>query len=366
MPLAVAERRGLELAVAPVQLDDLAAPAHRDAGAVEIVDQVVGHRLAQVGAAVEERHESASVRKPDRRLGGGVAAADDADAGGAAPLRLLRPGRVEDADAFVGVDVGDRQPAVVGARREDDGAGTHLVATLEPDEMAIVAGLERERAIGRCGTGAELAGLRDGPGGELGAADAGREAEVVLDPARRARLAAEGAALDDERVEAFGRAVDGRAEPGRTAPDDNEVDLLARGELEPDAERRDTSPGVGLRSSGPPGSRTSGSASSPSPSIRASASDVSAWLVSNQVAGSRLRRAKSTIRRVASEECGPMMSCRRPRGSAEPSRRAMNVDSRRSLSGPSSNSSVLQLLALDGDVAHRLGHDGGQLDGLAG
>ena len=65
----------------------------------------------------------------------------------------------------------------------------------------------------------------------------GREAEVVLDPARRARLAAERAALDDERVEPLGRSVDGRAETRRAAPDDHEVDLLARSELEPDAER---------------------------------------------------------------------------------------------------------------------------------
>ena len=186
---------------------------------------------------MEERHERAAVGQPDRRLGGRVAAADDADARGAAPLRLLRAGRVEDADPLVGVDVGDGQPAVVGARGENDGAGAHLVSVLEPDEVAVGARLEPDRAVRRGGAGAELARLRDRPGRQLGATDPGREAEVVLDPARRARLAAERAALDDERVEPLGRAVDRRAEPCGTAPDDHEVDLLAWSELEPDAER---------------------------------------------------------------------------------------------------------------------------------
>ena len=228
---------GLQLAVRAVQLDDLAPAAHGDAGPVEVMDEVVRHRLAEVVAAVQQRHERASVRQPDRRLRGGVAAADDGDAGGAALLRLLRAGSVEDADALVGVGVGDGQPAVVGACGEDDGACAHLVSVLEPDEVAVGAWLEPDRAVGRGGAGAELPRLRDRPGRELGAADAGREAEIVLDPARRARLAAEPAALDDERVEPLGRSVDGRAETRRAAPDDHEVDLLARSELEPDAER---------------------------------------------------------------------------------------------------------------------------------
>ena len=52
--------------------------------AVELANQVVGHRLAQVGAAVEQRHERAAAREPDRGLARGVAAADDGDARGAA------------------------------------------------------------------------------------------------------------------------------------------------------------------------------------------------------------------------------------------------------------------------------------------
>lgn len=43
-----------------MQRTDLAAVANGDAVAVELVHEVVGHRLAQVGAAVEQRHERAA------------------------------------------------------------------------------------------------------------------------------------------------------------------------------------------------------------------------------------------------------------------------------------------------------------------
>ena len=74
------ERDGLELAVRAVQRRDLAAVAHRDAVALELAHEVVGHRLAQVGAAMQQRHERAAASEPDGRLAGRVASADDGDA----------------------------------------------------------------------------------------------------------------------------------------------------------------------------------------------------------------------------------------------------------------------------------------------
>ena len=107
--------------------------------------------------------------------------------------------------------------------------------------MPAVSGLEGEGAVGRRGAGVELPRLGDRPAGELAAADAGGEAEVVLDPARRSGLAAERGALDDQRVESLGGAVDGGGEAGGAAADDHEVvvvdgrrggDAEALGELE--------------------------------------------------------------------------------------------------------------------------------------
>ena len=139
-PLAALERDRFELAIGAVELGDLAAVAHRDAVALELADEVVGHRLAQVGAAVEQRHQRAAARQPDRGLPGGVPAADDADARGAADLRLGRPGGVEDADSLVVGEALDRQPPVLRAGREQHVAATISLPSSSVDDVAPVDG----------------------------------------------------------------------------------------------------------------------------------------------------------------------------------------------------------------------------------
>ena len=138
----------LELSVAAVEGGDLAAVAHGDAVALELAHEVVRHRLAQVGAAVEQGHERAAAGEPDGGLAGGVPSADDADALGAAQLGLGRPGGVEDADSLVLVEVIDREPSVLRAGREQDRARGDLVIVFEADDVASVARL-REPALGR-------------------------------------------------------------------------------------------------------------------------------------------------------------------------------------------------------------------------
>src|SRR5207249_4386355 len=107
----------------------------------------------------------------------------------------------EDARAFVVAQAVEGEPPVVGAGGEHDGARCDLVLLFQSYDVSSVAGFERDRAVRGRGTGAELDRLTDGAAGQLGAADPGREAEVVLDPARRSGLAAERGALDDQRVE---------------------------------------------------------------------------------------------------------------------------------------------------------------------
>jgi hypothetical protein len=103
------------------------------------------------------------------------------------------------------------------------------VLLFEPYEVSSVAGFEGDRAVGRRGSCAELARLADGAAGQLRAADACWESEVVLDPARRSGLAAERGALDDQRVESLGCAIDGGGEAGGAAADDEQVDFLTAG-----------------------------------------------------------------------------------------------------------------------------------------
>src|SRR5207237_3444068 len=145
---------------------------------------------------------------------------------GAAQLRLGRAGRVEDAQTLVVAHALEREPPVVGAGGEDDGACCDLVLLFQSYEVSSLAGFERDRAVGGRGSCAELARLANGAAGELGAADPGREAEVVLDPARRSGLAAERGALDDQGVEPLGGAVNGGGEAGGAAANDEQVDLL--------------------------------------------------------------------------------------------------------------------------------------------
>ena len=71
---------------------------------------------------------------------------------------------------------------------------------------------------------------------ELGPGKAPREAEVVADHRARARLSAERLLVDDQHVEALGRAVYRGGQPGRSRPDDCDVEDL-RGRVGVDAER---------------------------------------------------------------------------------------------------------------------------------
>ena len=108
---------------------------------------------------MQQGDERAAAGEPDRRLAGGVAAADDGDARGSAELRLRRAGGVEDADPLVVGEVGDGQAAVLRAGREQHGPRADLLSVLEPDEMPAVPGLERDRAIRSGGARVELARL---------------------------------------------------------------------------------------------------------------------------------------------------------------------------------------------------------------
>jgi len=157
---------------------------------------------------------------------------------GAAELRLGWPGGVEDAQALVFLEMIDRQFAVFGAGREQDRLRRDFVAVLQLHHVVTLAArFERECPVGGRGAGGELARLDDRAADQFRAADPGGEAKVVLDPPRGPRLPAEHVALDHERVEALGGAVDRRAEPRRAAADDQQVDLFALGQLQPDPER---------------------------------------------------------------------------------------------------------------------------------
>ena len=108
-------------------------------------------------------------------------------------------------------------------------------AAAELHDPARALGPQRHDVLDGQQLGAQPARLVGGAPRQVGAAQAGREAEVVLDPARLAGLPAGRLALDHHRAQALGGAVDRRRQPGGPAADDDQVVVLLGG-LAADAE----------------------------------------------------------------------------------------------------------------------------------
>ena len=170
-----------------------------------------------------------------------IAAADQRDLLARAELGLDRRGPIGDAGALELVEIGDVGPAVARARRDHDRARRASSAPLARSSAkpgcvrssSQWSFVDRERD-GELG--AEFGRLGEGAAGERLAGNAGREAEIILDPRRRARLAAERARVEHEHRQAFGRAIDRGGEAGGPGADDRHVIDLVGIELGRDAE----------------------------------------------------------------------------------------------------------------------------------
>ena len=83
---------------------------------------------------------------------------------------------------------------------------------------------ERSRGARAGDVRAELLGLHERALRQITTGDAGREAEVVLDPRTRSRLPSGHEAFDGESAESFRRAVHRGGEPSRAPAHDQEVE----------------------------------------------------------------------------------------------------------------------------------------------
>jgi hypothetical protein len=143
----------------------------------------------------------------------GVRAADDVDV---VPLALRRLGggrAVVDAAAGELVDAGALEPPVGHAARDHDRTRLEVGAVVEADRPHRSPALEADDVAREQHLGAEAAGLGDGPVREVGAGQALREAEVVLDRRALAGLPAGRLLLDDDGAQPLGRRVDAAASP---------------------------------------------------------------------------------------------------------------------------------------------------------
>jgi hypothetical protein len=118
---------------------------------------------------------------------------------------------------------------------QHQGVPGHAAAVAEPHGALGAVRLEGDDVAGGDHLDAEPGRLPPGPLGQLAAADAVGEPEVVLDAAALAGLPAGRLALDEHRPQPLGGAVDGGAQPGRAAAHhDQVVELLAGVDVQPD------------------------------------------------------------------------------------------------------------------------------------
>src|SRR3954447_19258118 len=164
----------------------------------------------------------------DRRLAGGVAAAHDDHVLAPAALGVGRHRGVVHARTGEPLDVLGVQCPPPRAGGHDDRAGERVlpVVEVEADEPLRTA-RELDRAVKAREHRVEAPRLQRRLAGELGAGDAGREPDVVLDPRARPGLTARSPRLGDQRAQPLGAAVDGRREARRPAAQHDDVEALA-------------------------------------------------------------------------------------------------------------------------------------------
>ena len=98
-----------------------------------------------------------------------------------------------------------------------------LGAVGELDDLVVVLHAHAGDGLRPEQLGAEALGLGQGAAGELRAAEAVGKAQVVFDGRALAGLAAGRAALDHQRAQPFGRAINGRAQAGGAGAHDDEI-----------------------------------------------------------------------------------------------------------------------------------------------
>ena len=179
----------------------------------DLVDEVPGHALLEAVSAAEHGHAPRMGREREGRLPGRVAGPDDVDVEAVRARGVAARGTVEDALAREAVGALDREPPPRDAAGEDDRPGPQHVPSVQVDvPRRPLDPRDRPRHED---LGPEPLGLRESLLRELIAGHARREAEVVLDPRRRARLPPGRLPLDCDDVEALGSPVDGGRETRR-------------------------------------------------------------------------------------------------------------------------------------------------------
>ena len=194
----------------------------------DLVDQVGGHARVQRPAADEQCHVLGEPGQVHGRLAGRVAAAHHRDPLAAVEggLRGRRP--VVDARPREAVRVRQVQRPVLHAGRDEQGLAAHLGPVGQGEDLVPVVDREACHRLRRQHLGAEARRLGQRAARQVGAAQPGRESQVVLDSRRRAGLAPGRLALDEQGREPLRGAVDGGGQTRRPASGDHQVVVRQR------------------------------------------------------------------------------------------------------------------------------------------
>ena len=200
--------------------------------------QVARHRCRQRLAAHQQAHPARRAAEEHRRLARRIAAADDDRLGALAVARLDVGGGVVDARALERLQPLDRQAAVLHAGGHHHGAGADPPAVVEGGaEGPVRQRLELADPARHGEAGAELHRLHLAAPDQVGAGNAGGKTHVVLDPARRARLAADRDVLGHQRAQPLGAGVHAGRHARRAAADDQHVEVLVVDQVQVEPEQ---------------------------------------------------------------------------------------------------------------------------------
>ena len=146
-----------------------------------------------------------------------------------AKVGFQRRGPIMDRRAFELLEPLDIQPPIARAGRDHDGARLGPLAGWQLHVARIVAAFELHRLVGDRDLDPELLRLAEGAAHQRHAGNAGREAEIILDPRRGAGLPAERAAVDRKHGKPFRtRHRPTVARPAGPGADDDDVVKLVR------------------------------------------------------------------------------------------------------------------------------------------
>lgn len=161
-------------------------------------------------------------------LAGGVRPAGDLDRVRTAGRGLQLRRREIDARAFELRLPVEWQGSVAGAGGDDHRSRLDSGVVGQHDPQTLVGGVQPGSLAGACDTGTEFLCLHCGAAGQLSAADAGGEPEVVLDPRAGCSLPASGDSSKQQRPQAFRRAVDRGSQSSRASANDDQIQELPR------------------------------------------------------------------------------------------------------------------------------------------